>query len=575
MLSVFHPVRRESSVAIALIAGCVCSVPGSVLAGDVGGFAAFTPLSASELFEKRMRFSSGEPIVSVGIMTGQRGVALEGGGPLRLMFEERRLPKTVYAPEKTRFSFSVKRGRAAEVRTWVVVDTLPYLDVKGAAAARAKWAKEKLAAHVFDVGTVVGVSGNVLDTREKKVAVGGFLRRAQAEALAAKLFSERGLRTTLFEELVKKPSGTILVRDAQRRVIHRATNSVFIGTLDDEAITIFDVEHSKGYASHGRQTRRYWGGVYVVIDRDGKLAVVNSVGAERLLGGLVPAEIFATAPAGALRAQAVTARGEIFSKLAHRHFAEPYHLCSAQHCQVYAGAGREQPATNAAVDATRGLLAVRPRRDDKAPLELVDSVYASTCGGFSEANEVVWDQTASPSLRPRLDGPANDPALKPFANGLNASNMANWVRSYPPTYCARSSFAKASKVRWKTVVPADRLTRYVDKLGVGRVTDVAILGRGKGGRITGLRILGTEGKADVLRELPVRRLFGNLNSGAFVLTVDKDDAGFVERLTFEGGGWGHGVGMCQMGAIGRAEAGQTFKEILSHYYGGAVVERIY
>lgn len=569
-------VGRPQTMAVAVLLGLAFLAEGSVaLAGEAGRFASFSPLSASELYEKRMRFSSGEPIVSVGLMTGQRDVALEGGGPLRLMFEEKRLPKTVYAPEKTRFSFTVSKGKPAKVKTWVVVETLPYLDVKGAQVRLEAWTKRGYAAHVFDVGTVVGVSGNVLDTREKRLAIGGFDRREPAEVLAAKLFASDGLRTTLFEELVKKPNGTVLVKDASGRVVHRATNSVYVGTLDDEAITIFDVEHSKGYASHGRQTRKYWGGVYVVVDRDGKLAVVNSVGAERLLGGLVPAEIFATAPAAALEAQAVTARGEIFSKLAHRHFAEPYHLCSEQHCQVYAGAGREQAATNAAVEATRGLLAVRPRGNDKAPLELVDSVYASTCGGFSEANEVVWDQTPSPSLRPRLDGPENDPALKAFAGGLDDRNMKNWVRSYPPTYCARSTFTKASKVRWKKTFHADRLTKIVAELGVGRVTDVAILGRGKGGRVTGLRILGSDGKADVLRELPVRRLFANLNSGAFILDVEKNDDGFVEKLTFEGGGWGHGVGMCQMGAIGRAEAGQSFRQILGHYYGGAQVERIY
>lgn len=564
--------RRQPRVATVV---AFVLVMGSGSAALAGGFPSFSPLSLDELYEKRMRFSQGEPMISVGIMTGQRRVELSGDGPLRLMFEEARLPKTVYAPGDQRFAFTVERGSPAKVRYWVVVESVAYLDVAAAKKRRAVWAARGYAAKVFDVGTVVGVSGNVLDTRSKKIVVGGFSDSGRADALAAKLFADEGLRTTPFEELVARPSGTIVVRDAGGRVLHRAQSSVYVGTLKSEAITVYDVEHSKGYRSHGRQTREYWGHVYVVVDRDGQLAVVNSVGAEELLGGLVPAEIFAKAPLEALKAQAVTARGEIFSKLGHRHFGEPYHLCSEQHCQVYAGAGYEQPTTNAAVAASRGLLAVRPREDAKAPLVLVDSVYASTCGGFSEANEIVWDQEASPSLRPRIDGPKKDPALKPFVDGLNDKNIANWVRSYPPTYCARSSFTKASKVRWKRTVHADRLTRYVAALGVGRVTDVAILARGPGGRITGLRILGSEGKADVLRELPVRRLFGNLNSGMFVLTVDKDDAGFVKRLVFEGGGWGHGVGMCQMGAIGRAEAGQDFRQILGHYYNGATVERIY
>ena len=96
-----------------------------------------------------------------------------------------------------------------------------------------------------------------------------------------------------------------------------------------------------------------------------------------------------------------------------------------------------------------------------------------------------------------------------------------------------------------------------------------------GGRVTGLRLVGVKGSTEVLRELPVRRLFQNLSSGLFVLDVLKNDKGEVHSLSFTGGGWGHGVGMCQMGAIGRAERGQSFKQILDHYYGGAVVEDVY
>ena len=99
--------------------------------------------------------------------------------------------------------------------------------------------------------------------------------------------------------------------------------------------------------------------------------------------------------------------------------------------------------------------------------------------------------------------------------------------------------------------------------------------RGPGGRVTGLKLVGVKGSLEVLRELPVRRLFQNLSSGLFVLDLSKNDKGEILSLTFTGGGWGHGVGMCQMGAIGRAERGQTFKQILEHYYGGAAVEEVY
>jgi SpoIID/LytB domain protein len=271
----------------------------------------------------------------------------------------------------------------------------------------------------------------------------------------------------------------------------------------------------------------------------------------------------------------VTARGEIFSKLGQRHFGEPYHLCSEQHCQVYAGAGFERLETNRAVDETRGLLAVRPRQQEGESLRLVDSVYSSSCGGFSGANEDVWGNSPSESLRPKLDGRDEDPAFVPFKGGLDEKNLRNWLESYPPTECARSSFARPEKFRWKKTIGGAELERVIAPLAIGRLKDVHVLGREPGGRVTGLRLQGTERSTDVLRELPVRRLFRNLNSGMFVFDLARDKKGLITSISFTGGGWGHGVGMCQVGAIGRAERKEDFRQILGHYYNGAVVERLY
>lgn len=552
-------------VGLALLAG----------AGEDSAFIPLTPLSLDDLYAKRMRFQQGEPMISVGIMEAQKSVQLSADGPTRLMFDEADLPKTVYTPPETHLVLKLLSGRPAVLKYWTIVETFKYAEGEATNAALEKWKKEGFEAKVFEVGTIVALRGNVLDTRERHVGIGGAPAKDKADKLAAELSQKRGLRPFLHEELVKPPSGVIAVVDENGTVLHRASDSVYVGTVEGGLVHIDNVEHSRGYASHGRQHRQFWGHIYVVVDRTGQLAVVNSVSAEKLLWGLVPAELFPTAPLEALKAQAVTARGEIFSKLAHRHFGEPYHLCSEQHCQVYAGAGHERPATNKAVDETRGLLAVRPRKTESENLLLVDSVYSSNCGGHSGANEAVWGNAASESLRPKLDGPETDPALAPFVHGLDDNNLRAFLESYPPSECARSSFAKAEKFRWKKTVGPKELAAVGEKLGVGAIKEVKIMGREPGGRITGLRISGLRGSTDVLRELPVRRLFGNLNSGMFVLDEKKDARGVISSLTFTGGGWGHGVGMCQIGAIGRAERGQTFRQILGHYYNGAVAERIY
>ncbi len=544
--------------------------------GHSGGFGAFSPLSQQQLYTKRMRFRRGEPMISIGIMEHQARVTLKADSPVRVMFDEGSLPKTLYAPPATQFAFRALSSKPAQLRYWIVVQSTPYLALEQARATEKLWAARGYEVRSFEVGTIVALKGNVLDTRSRHVAVGGYKRRKRADRETNRIFKQFNLRTFLQEELLAAPRGIIGVYDESGRLIHKASDSVYFGTLQGGRVRVQDVEHGRGYKSHGRHTREFHGHIYVALDRSGKLSVINSVGAEALLGGLVPAEIFATAPLAALKAQAVTARGEIFSKLGHRHFGEPFHLCSEQHCQVYAGAGHERASTNQAVAETRGLLAVRPRADKKkAGLTLVDSVYSSTCGGFSEANEAVWDREASESLRPKIDGIGDDPALSAYAAGLNDKNLRGFLEAYPPVACARSSFVNKKKFRWRRKVSAAKLAKIGKKLEVGTIRKVEILGRGPGGRITGLRVKGRRGTKDVLRELPVRRLFGNLNSGLFVLDEDRDSKGALKSLTFVGGGWGHGVGMCQVGAIGRAERGHTFRQILAHYYNDAVVERIY
>jgi len=541
-----------------------------------GRFLRHHPLTLPELYEKRMRFYRGEPLISIGIMDGQAQVTLSANGPLRLMLDdEEQVPKTVYAAEQARFTLRRLAGKPAVLRYWVVVESKGIVERSTLETTARTWKHKGHTTRIFEVGTLLGVRGTVLDTRQWQLAIGGSASRADADALMKTLIREGKTEVFIHDELVEPPSGVIGVYDEAGALVHRAIDSVYAGTVVGSRLKVFDVEHNRGYKNHGRETRDFWGHLYVVIDETGMLAVVSSVGAEKVLAGLVPAEIFATAPAEALKAQAVTARGEIFSKLGHRHFGDPFHLCSEQHCQVYSGASAQVPATDKAVEDTRGLLAFRPREKPGDPRVLVDSVYSSSCGGFSEANEAVWGTPPSASLRPRLDGNPKDPALATFDKPWTEVSLRSFVEAYPPTDCARSTFAKADRYRWKKVVGQAELDTIGESLGTGRIKEVALTGRGPGGRILGLRFSGAKGTAEVLRELPVRRLFGNLSSGLFVMDLTKSASGDVTSLTLTGGGWGHGVGMCQTGAIGRAERGHDFRAILDHYYSGAVVEEVY
>jgi SpoIID/LytB domain protein len=138
-----------------------------------------------------------------------------------------------------------------------------------------------------------------------------------------------------------------------------------------------------------------------------------------------------------------------------------------------------------------------------------------------------------------------------------------------PTYCALSGLAKPDKVRWRRVFTQREIDEICAPLGSGPVVAMAVEGRGVSGRARALRVLGTKSATKIYGELNIRRLLKNLNSGMFV--IEKSGSDWV----FTGGGWGHGSGMCQTGAIGRAERGATYGDILGWYYSGAKPVRIY
>lgn len=379
----------------------------------------------------------------------------------------------------------------------------------------------------------------------------------------------------------------------------RGNPVIRVSPLMNQPVVVRDVEHGIGYHFHGFDDRILRGEVNILPDRFGTLAVVNVVPEDILVAGILPAEMYASAPIEALKAQAITARGEVFAKVGKRHLADPFLLCSEQHCQVYKGKTAEHPRTNQAAKNTRGQLAFLHGR-------LVDSVYSACCGGHTEANHVVWDQRPSLATVGRFDGekPPNLQSKK-MASHSPGGLLAQTVKHQSPkrdskqisprldlsqdkelraflalpresTFCGRSSFnQKGDAYRWQRSFSASKLNELLKSLEIGDLRDLVVAERGPGGRVQRLRISGTKGEKIIRRELPVRRLFANLRSGLFVIEKIKGAQGEIKNVIFQGAGFGHGSGMCQQGAIGMAEADHDYRAILKHYYNGATVKRVF
>ena len=198
---------------------------------------------------------------------------------------------------------------------------------------------------------------------------------------------------------------------------------------------------------------------------------------------------------------------------------------------------------------------------------LVDAVYSAMCGGHGEDNDQVWGNAPSPSLRGRPDLPG-DGGRWERALG-DEVRLRAFLAATPDAYCRRPAAARKDRFRWERRFSAAELDRTLAPLAVGSVRRLSVGARGVSGRARELEVEGAAGRAVVTGELRIRRLLGNLPSAMFV--VDREGSATV----LHGGGWGHGAGMCQWGAVGRAEDGQGYREILRAYFSGAEVASVY
>jgi SpoIID/LytB domain protein len=513
------------------------------------------------LWAHRLVFGpGGTPLVTIRLMEGQREIAFRPRGRARL------LPRggaAVEIPAGQTFRVRADGALPAALAHHALLGEALQADRRRLDATRALWEGRGHAVAQRVVGGVYGIAGRVIDNRRVALVVEGDGSEAFARDFAEDSLAQWGGRTGIFTEVVRRPSGRLEVSDGAGAVVARGDALVALEVEGDAGFTVDRVEHDLAHAAHGFEDRAYHGVLHLTLDASGRLAAVLGVGLEELLRGLVPSEMPAGSPREALKAQAVTARSNVLAQIGTRHLGDPYVLCSEVHCQAYRGAAARAPATDAAVRETAGEALFG--RTDRA---LVDAVYSAMCGGHGEDNDAVWPTLPDPSLRGRPDLPPAE--ARAWAGGLgDEARLRAFLTAAPQAWCARGQGGRRDRYRWERRLDGPDLARVADALGLGAVRALLVTSRGASGRARSLTVEGAGGRAVIDGELRIRRLLGNLPSAMFV--VDREG----DALVLHGGGWGHGAGMCQWGAVGRAEAGQGYREILRAYYAGAEVAKIY
>ena len=385
---------------------------------------------------------------------------------------------------------------------------------------------------------------------------------------------------------------------------YRFTSEVTL-TPSDLASSSFALEDvTIGIGFHWeRKERQVFRGALRIIKRDAGLTVVNDVPLEEYVTSVISSEMSASCPIELLKAHAVISRSWLLFPKAqpspgapaerepvrakpqeraagpeqgsHAHEilrwygreAHPdFDVCADDHCQRYQGITKAfSPEAANAVAATTGEFL-------RYNGMICDARFSKCCGGITERYSTAWEDQEIRYLESVYDGPEQTRAHIP----------ETWIRSDPPAYCNTRDSELLSRIlpgfdretrdfyRWRLEYTPDELADLVkSRVGVdlGPIRDIEALARGPSGRIYRLKLSGERDYLFIGKELEIRRALSHthLYSSAFV--VDKEPG----RLVLRGAGWGHGVGLCQIGAAVMANEGRTYKEILQHYYRGTTV----
>ena len=385
----------------------------------------------------------------------------------------------------------------------------------------------------------------------------------------------------------------------------------------DASFSLSDVTIGVNFHWERKETQTFLGTLHFVVESD-KICAINELPVERYLESVISSEMSATSSLELLKAHAVISRSWLLAQMKkRREVAESgnnffsfvkkddrlirwydredhtiFDVCADDHCQRYQGITKEtSPHVAEAIRQTKGQILMDG--DD-----ICDARFSKCCGGVTEEFQYCWEDTPKnylSSVRDIIQGvkSVGSAAPAPLPSLQDEAAAEAWIRSNPPAFCNTTDKKILSQVlndydqetadfyRWKVTLTQEKLKQLLDeklKMNFGDILDLQAEERGKSGRISKLRIVGTEKTFVIGKELEIRRALSDthLYSSAFVVDrCDIDEKGVPQRFDIIGAGWGHGVGLCQIGAAVMGEEGFDYDAILLHYYQGAEIKKVY
>lgn len=378
----------------------------------------------------------------------------------------------------------------------------------------------------------------------------------------------------------------------------------------DASFSLSDVTIGVNFHWERKETQTFLGTLRFVVESD-KIVAINELPVEKYLESVISSEMSATSSLELLKAHAVISRSWLLAQMKkRREVAESgnnffsftkkedtlirwydredhtlFDVCADDHCQRYQGITKEtSPHVAEAIRQTKGQILMDGE-------EICDARFSKCCGGITEEFQYCWEDTPKTYLTAVRDIALGVEHTLP--NLTNEEEAEKWIRFNPPAFCNTQDKKILSEVlndydqetvnfyRWKETLSQEKLQQLIAdklKMDLGAILDMKAVERGKSGRISKLQIIGTEKTFTIGKELEIRRTLSDshLLSSAFVVDkYDKDEQGVPQCFELIGAGWGHGVGLCQIGAAVMGEQGYHYDAILLHYYQGAEIKKLY
>ncbi len=453
------------------------------------------------------------------------------------------------------WTFTASQVRPATQRFHVFPKTFPPSQEKELQAYMQSWKARGYAPEIVTFGrTFRTTSGKVMDNRLYWVSLARFKTQAEADALVRKLKAGEVFAWTR-PETTAPGAATLSVTDGGgKKTVFRGAAPLELRC--DVPLELADVK--TGFMKEHHAARTVAPPLRLRVGPDGSIEIMGELPLETYLKGVLPAEMPASWPMEALKAQAVAARSEILAGLAGKFDLEGFDYTTLENCRAYAGLSGHMSTTNRAVEETAGVALVHGG-------QVAATVFCACCGGWTEDNEKVWSGPANPVLRGVPDFP---PGKNPAKSGLQAYGLQKWLSASPPAWCADHK-----DFRWKKKLTKKQLSEIMSKsYNIGVVQAVRPGARGTSGRLVSMEVVGSRGTVNVDRELAIRQVIGGLPSAMIIISSESAKSGLAS-LTLYGGGSGHGVGLCQQGARAMAGQGLSHSEILKHYFTGVELER--